>query len=205
MNRFNLFRFRDAWPWFLVNGLAAAAFIKFLTFEPTLLGGLLLGAVLATFLGISVFRFVCRWRFLETIRGFTRGGTAVAFLREDAIELYRRFVGTDYLGYIQGAITAAVVKVSARYPEVHAADYAKAFNGLIIVFGTKKIEVHGMAKGAFGTAGLDQINIGWDWDHMAKDEATLFRLIRHEAGHICLMVAGVKDWKHHEIMKALGV
>ncbi len=136
------------------------------------------------FIGVTVRRYVGRWRFIKSIRGYTDQGAAVvanqgAFFDHTTIEK------------ISGAIHATCAHW--RCPS----DW---FNGAVITLTPEPFPLPGLSELAAGVQDGNTITVL----ARANDEARTMNLIRHEAAHLILSRRGSPHDKHHETMAAAG-
>jgi hypothetical protein len=199
-----LFTFKDSWIWVLLNAFCIGAFVKAVVYQiqhgiGIHTGVYVVGGVVLTILGITLYRYIARWWCLKKWcdAPHTVSNMAVMSdqgLEDDYIALFNHIILTtvDFWSFWNGIVGSDTYEINKR-------KILDAMNGGTIFLVDQPIyRGNEFWSGKF--LGIQEGNV---ITIVNKDKDQMLQLLKHELSHLCLTAIGVDPGpfgnKHHEI------
>jgi len=209
--KFKVWTLKDGWPWWLICGGSTVLFLWALIyngFHIPFPAWLIFGATIAAFYAGAILHYEMRRSFERSIRGYTDQGAMVIFGDVGVLSAVNYYCGgvDDFFKAISDELEDAAAFFELVIPDV---DFRRAFEGMAITILSKPFTPQSSTNPYVGTIGrvdglyyLNTISISW-----IGDLKQLHNILRHEAGHRLLEVAGkggLSGTEQHDLLSHLG-
>lgn len=207
--KIKLFSFKDSWIWAIITIGPTAAFLKALQYShahytPIPVKAWIIFPIALGFFWIgTIYRYILRYKWLQTIGFYTKHGIIVFYKGNDPEKLK-----TD----LETATEEVFQFFSKAEPAIEEQDYYEAIELLPLGFSSEPIKL-GCGKTKSGelvpriVAGYttgDAIMAYWPIDNQDA-RATMLSVVKHELAHILLAVTGLTkglgDFQHETMAK----
>lgn len=164
-----------------------------------------MGVALLGFYAITAYRYWMRYRWLQTITGYTRYGVALIL---DGLEVKTRAYSVGYgsvMKIVDKVIDDAMVfwtnwavRNTSKHRSEAEGELRESWVGTILALEGKVIHAvsssgpmpDGFPEYVLGIHYLNQMAVTWDGE-VVKTVVDMSRILRHEVGHHCLEALGV--------------
>jgi hypothetical protein len=215
ITKYKLFTLKDSYAWALITLIPtlligqAFRYNYFQTHNGIPIWGILVFLmVLAAFWGITLWRFICRYRFIQNIIGYTKNGTAVTLSTPTLKKAITIYGAANYVNAILTLVNTTMEDTLAFW-NLWATKNGKPqqtvaiFNGGCLAIEAQPITTRFISQKLAGLSIGNQIAVVW----LTNSPYDLVPIIRHETGHTCLSSLGYSELSNdasHAMMEAAG-
>ena len=215
ITKYKLFTLKDSYPWALVTLIPTLAIGQAFRYNylqthggiPTW-GIFVFLTTLAAFIGITLWRYICRYRFIQKIVGYTPNGMAVAL---SPVTLKKAITIYGAANYVDAILTLVNVtqEQTLSFWNLWASKNGKPqmtvaiFNGGCLAIEDQPITTRFISQKLAGLSIGNQIAVVW----LTNSPYDLVPIIKHETGHTCLSALGCSELSNdaqHAIMNVAG-
>lgn len=218
INKMKLFSFKDMWPWLLglliVTGAIGQA-IRYNYFQthdkigwP---GWVAFAVILVAYYGITTWRYILRYQFMEKIIGYTQDGTGVTLapgILDQARDAFPKvpyaLLGNALLTFINQTQESVLSFWNDWASKNNCSQLTiSIFNGNWLAIENKPFVVVGVMGKLAGLENLGIIAVMWQNFNLTA----LGNIISHETGHLCLDCLGFEKLssdQQHQIFTQAG-